>query len=445
MRISLSPRFGASAGNVLLISLVVSGSLGFVLAGYLTLVGGQNQATIRSLAWNSAIPIAESGIEEALTQLHANDTNLVANNNWTLVDGKYYQKWLTVGADRYLAGFFTNIPPVLVSQGFTRLPLSTNTISRTVVVRTRWAMLFAKGMVAREKIDLQGNWITADSFDSADPNYSTNGQYDPNKRKDNGTIVCNSNSFNVGNADIRGKIATGPFGVPSIGPNGVVGDNAWVSNPANQGQIQPGAWANDMNASFFDVDPPPGGAVPPPSQNPYDYVLGNGNYIINTGTFGGKVLVTGNATLLVTTAVKFNGQDYINIQTNASLKLYVSAASASIGGEGVQNDTENAANFVYYGLPSNTSVTYSGNSGLVGSIYAPDADFTLNGGGNNAHDFAGACVVKSVTMNGHFNFHFDENLTRAGPHRGWIADSWDETTKSWADIRANNLMPNDLP
>ena len=73
MRISLSPRFGASAGNVLLISLVVSGSLGFVLAGYLTLVGGQNQATIRSLAWNSAIPIAESGIEEALTQLHANE------------------------------------------------------------------------------------------------------------------------------------------------------------------------------------------------------------------------------------------------------------------------------------------------------------------------------------------------------------------------------------
>jgi len=442
MRISLSPRFGSSAGNVLLVSLVLTGSMGFVLAGYLTLVGGQNQATIRSLAWNSAVPIAESGIEEALTQLHANDTNLVANNNWTLVDGKYYQKWLTIAADRYLAGFFTNIPPVLVSQGFVRLPLSTNTISRTIVVRTRLDALFAKGMVARQNIDINGNFISLDSFDSADPNYSTNGQYDPNKRKDNATIAANSNIFNVGNADIRGKIASGPFGIPNIGPNGTVGDNAWVDG-GNHG-IQTNHWSNDSNFSFFDVDPPPGGAVPPPSQNPYDYVLANGNYLINTGTFGGKVNVTGSATLLVTTDVKFKGQDSINIQPGASLKLYVSAASASIAGQGVQNDTGNAANFIYYGLPSNTSLSYSGNAGLIGSIYAPNADFTLSGGGNSNIDFAGASVTKSVKMNGHCNFHFDENLMRAGPHRGWIATSWDETTKTWEQIRANNLGPNDL-
>src|SRR5215510_13098035 len=125
MRINPAHRLGSSGGNVLVISLVLTATLGVVLAGYLTLVGEQNKATMRSLAWNSAIPIAESGIEEALTQLHANTTNLVANNNWALVNGKYFIKWTTYGSDWFLAGYLTNIPPVLVSQGFVRLPLST--------------------------------------------------------------------------------------------------------------------------------------------------------------------------------------------------------------------------------------------------------------------------------------------------------------------------------
>src|SRR4029450_10311920 len=144
-------------------------------------------------------------------------------------------------------------PPVLVSQGFTRLPLTTNMISRTVVVRTRLAMLFADAMVAKDTIDLGGNGMEIDSFDSADPNYSTNGLYDPTKRKDNGKVATNSrftNSFVTGNATIRGTIATGPGGLPKIGSNSTVGDNAWVDGD-NLG-LQPGAFTDDMNASFDD-------------------------------------------------------------------------------------------------------------------------------------------------------------------------------------------------
>ena len=231
MRISLAHNQRCADGNVLVVSLVISGFLGFVLAGYLTLVAGQNNATMRSLAWGSAMPIAEAGIEEAMTQINANGTNLVANNNWTLVDGNYFLKWLTVGEDRYLAGFFNSVPPVLVSQGFTRLPLGTNMISRTVVVRTRLARLFTKGMVGLEKINLNGNDINVDSFDSVDPNYSTGGRYDFAKKKDNGAIATNSaltNSFDGGNANIRGRIATGPGGVPRLGSNSSVGSNSWV-------------------------------------------------------------------------------------------------------------------------------------------------------------------------------------------------------------------------
>ena len=59
-------------------------------------------------------------------------------------------------------------------------------------------------------------------------------------------------------------------------------------------------------------------------------------------------------------------------------------------------------------------------------IYAPNAAFTLNGGGNNAIDFVGASVSSTVTMNGHFNFHYDEALGRIGARRGYIITGWGE-------------------
>ena len=89
-------------------------------------------------------------------------------------------------------------------------------------------------------------------------------------------------------------------------------------------------------------------------------------------------------------------------------------------------DGGNAANLAYYGLPSNTTLSFTGNASFTGTIYAPEADFKLGGGGNNTYDFVGASVTSSVTMNGHFNFHYDENLNKAGPVLGYVARAWVE-------------------
>src|SRR5258706_4715886 len=45
------------------------------LSTYLYLVANQNQTVLRSMSWNSAIPVVEAGIEEALTQLHYSGVN----------------------------------------------------------------------------------------------------------------------------------------------------------------------------------------------------------------------------------------------------------------------------------------------------------------------------------------------------------------------------------
>lgn len=408
--------------------------IGVTLASYLELVRSQNLSTMRSQQWNSAIPILEAGLEEALTHLYHNSANLLAND-WIAIDGGY-KKERYLGDDKFIVTISATTPPEIVSQAFVREPMGTNFISRARAVRvaTTNDALFAKGMVAKGTIDLSGNNIKTDSFDSMDPNYSTNGRYDDDKTKDNGDVATNSavvDSLNVWNADIYGKASTGPGGTVRIGPNGSVGSKPWHN--ANQKGIEPGWISDDMNVSFPDVKPPfAGGAFTPVAGSvggvSYNYLVGNGNYQLTSLSLSGnnKMLVTGHAVLYVTGDVSLTGLSRIEIAPGASLKLYVAGPSTSLGGSGVVNNAGNAMDFMYYGLPSNTSVSMSGNASFTGTIYAPSASLTLGGGGSNNYDFVGASVTDSVSLNGHYNFHYDENLGRLGPKRGYTITSWNE-------------------
>jgi hypothetical protein len=69
-------------------------------------------------------------------------------------------------------------------------------------------------------------------------------------------------------------------------------------------------------------------------------------------------------------------------------------------------------------------VTWAGNDNFVGTVYAPQAVFTMGGGGSGIYDYQGACVVYEVVMNGHFNFHYDENLKKKDVNGGYAVASW---------------------
>jgi len=79
---------------------------------------------------------------------------------------------------------------------------------------------------------------------------------------------------------------------------------------------------------------------------------------------------------------------------------------------GEVNDTGYAYSLQLFGLPTCTTVTLSGGNGFTGTIYAPEAACRINVNGNNTFNFQGACVANSMVVNGHFNFHYDRNLTR---------------------------------
>jgi hypothetical protein len=131
--------------------------------------------------------------------------------------------------------------------------------------------------------------------------------------------------------------------------------------------------------------------------------------------------------LRVTADVQLAGnKDQILIKNGGSMTFYMDAPTFSMQGLGVVNENGNAANFLYLGTTNNTSVNFGGNANFVGAIYAPQADFSLGGGGNNMYDFIGASVSRTVTMNGHFNFHYDENLRRIGMGRGFVPTNWKE-------------------
>lgn len=442
MRTTLNrPAGNRSKGSVLVIILVLLILAGTTLASYLRLVSNQNSSINRSLLWNTALPVAEGGIEEALAHLNRNTTNR-AVDNWQVMGTNVYRV-RSNGLNKVEIYINKDIdPPRVMAKGYvfdTRANKFFD-MPRTIVVGTTNDSLFAKGMVAKGQIDLAGNNIKTDSFDSSDPAYNTGGRYDSTKNKDNGDVATNSSvidSLNVWNADIFGSASTGPGGTVRIGPNGSVGDKAW--HAAGKKGIQAGHARDDMNVEFPDVKVPfSGGAssVVPGSYlgTNYAVVVGTGNYqttsLALTGNGGNAtMLVTGTAAVYVSGDVSLTGQSKIIIAPGAHLDLYV-GGSASFGGNGVLNLNSSAFAFGYWGLNSNTSVSLSGNASFTGTFYAPYAAVTLGGGGNNTYDFVGALVASSIKLNGHYNFHYDEALGKFGPRRGYTIISWNETT-SW--------------
>jgi len=415
------------------------------------------------------VPIIEAGIEDGMAHLNAHGTTNLSCDGWTNVGSL----WITAraiggGQDYYvttISNFIvgsTNITPIIDSRGYVKMPVLVSSanpyimmadmsgaaatqgvMARGIRVNTGRNALFSKGLVAKGQINLNGNNIATDSFDSTDPTYSgVNGAYDATKHKANGDIATNSgltNSVNVGGADILGHISTGPGGSVSIGANGSVGDLTWAS--AGHSGAQPGSVKDDMNVNFPDSPTPPSGGTSMSSGGTvngvtYDHVLGNGVYQEPSLSMSGNanILVTGtNVVLYVTGNVSLSGNAYIQLATGAKLTMYVGGTSTDIGGNGVLNSGF-AANFYYYGLTNNTSINMHGNAAFTGVIYAPQADMTMGGGGNSTYDFVGAAIAKTVSMNGHYNFHYDEALNKYGPSKGFIVTSWNEMSPQ--EVRA---------
>jgi hypothetical protein len=417
------------AGSVLAITLVFGALIGLILLSYLELLHARTKIRARSLAWNQAIPVLEQGIEEAFTHLQDDSANLTTNS-WTKSgsgSSTIYRKSSTNSDGSFFITTCSNVnsfpftSPVIYSQGFIPAPLKQGYISRLVQVKLAASMTFPKSVSARGKIDLNGQSVV-DSFDSSNTNYSTGGRYDPAKHKANGAVATDYNgvpAVDVGNGHIYGTVETGPNGTVAYNGSGTVGDLAWSSNHVG---IEPGFTNNDMNVSFADNSAPAGwnswpqlttatGAAAMVGGTNYTYVVTGQvqlNGALNLNSHDTMVIV-GNATLFVNG--DFSVGTLLYIAPGATLKLYV-AGNTTVSGGGVLNGTGLAASFSYYGLTNNTSIKYTGGADFIGTINAPEADFTLSGGGS----VYGAAIVNTYTSKGSgAGLHYDEGASQIGP------------------------------
>lgn len=447
MRVSYG-KLGKSEGNTLMVTLVIAVIIGITLAAYLNLVNTQQLLTTRSQVWNSCMPVVEAAIEEALTHLHNNYLTNMTDSGWELGSSGYLKTNAIAETDTYVAanppgtpakpawdlaarnGYYvaqitTNLPYTITARGYYPLPGATPSttsqyLSRTVRVTTQNLGMLMGPFVLRGNLDLNGNNVRTDSYDSRDPSKSTGGRYDPAKAGDKGDVFTLSgvvdSKITIGNANVWGHVYTPPTAKLTCGPLGKIGSVSWQKSLLTFG-IQPGWWQTDLNLAFPDVAAPFTTATAPGSSGGTN-TLGNGNYM--TSGMGGKWLVTGDATLYVTGDIKFTGSDFIQIAPGARLKIYSAGASTLLND--IVNPNTDPTSFMYFGLPSNSSVAIKGLTQLYGVVYAPSADVLITG---NA-DMYGCIVANNAKLSGNAAMHYDEALINQAPSRGFIIASWNE-------------------
>jgi hypothetical protein len=436
-------------GSVLIVTLSITTILAFLILSYMSLVRTQYLSVARAQYWNNALAVSEAGVEEAMAHLNCmvTTTNL-ATNTWTSLGTG------TVGKTNFLGTSYssitiqippavTNLYPVITSTGYVPGPIGGSTLTRKVQLTTRPKTVgVGGGIIVKGSVNSGGSKVVIDSFDSSNTNYSTGGMYDATKAKANANVTSISsvsNAVYIGEMAVYGNVHT-VYGVQPIldttkQGTGTVGDAAWVTN-GNLG-IESGHSAQDAAYTFTDVTLPTlswstptqlkGGNALKTNGVTFPYVLDNSSNWKLTDLSSAVYVKSPNVILYVTSTLSLGTGTEIYLTPGASLTMYVGAASASIGGQGIVNTTGLAKNFTYYGLPTNTSMGVQANATFVGQIYAPEADITIGGGGSTPEDFSGQIVANSFNLNGHFSFHYDENLGTSGSAIvGWVAASWSE-------------------
>jgi hypothetical protein len=167
----------------------------------------------------------------------------------------------------------------------------------------------------------------------------------------------------------------------------------------------------------------------------YDYVIQGGaanvapvDYYVSSIS-SGNILVKGNARLVVAGNFSLGGNGSKNqlvLDSDGQLQMWVGGTSCSLSGNGVVNPSGYAQNFICWCTDSVTDMAFSGNGQFCGILVAPNADLKLNGGGNAVEDFIGAIIANTITMNGHYSFHYDEALRNYRGTGRFMVKEWNE-------------------
>ncbi len=350
--------------------------------------------------WIAVLAISQGVMASELTQFSRSESELRFNLNCDRYGQYLIQRssdltnWSTFhrssGPSTNRAFNFTGTNYPVASHAFFRA-MQTSNLCPAAILATRRVVIGGTNS--------SGAYV--DSYDSSDPLYSTDGRYDPSKRKDQAFVATLSSAAPAIDASmgrIYGHAATAPGGTAI----GNIGDGAWLTAI---GGVQPGHVWDDFNATIPNVTLPNTNWSTPLVVDG-EILVGTGYYKIN-GDFTSRMTALGNAHVWITGDVRMTAVDEINVSPGRKLKLYIGGQVTISGGARV-NSTGEAADCTLYGLTTCTNIQFFGSASATAMLYAPNAHVRLTG----TPEIMGSITVEFVELNLGSALHYDEALGR---------------------------------
>jgi hypothetical protein len=408
----------SECANALLATLILGSILLTVMVVYLNLLQSQNKLVVHSETWNASLTMAEAGIEEAMAQMNNGSTDYSLNGWGSTGSGTNaiygpVSHNLSGGSYKvFITGVATSTATIY-STGSITVPITSELVSRAVKCVTIIQTTGNIGVGAKGNIDFNGHGPIVDSYDSGSTNLSNHGAYDASKATNNAVIASMGGIVDFGQHTVDGSLY--------LGPNASYDGSGTVTGTIYQ----------DANINFPDVTlpTPPGGTWQTAPLSGSTHTFTTSGYYAVADQYPIVVNAGVTVTLDVTSSVGNYAPSSVVIHggdTNSgTANIYLNGpTSMSIAGNTAVDASSRPENLNFYGLPSLASVTMSGSSSFVGTVYAPEASMTLNGGGSS-NDFMGSLVVNTLTINGQYNFHYDQSLAGKGiPYV--VINSWQE-------------------
>ncbi len=256
---------------------------------------------------------------------------------------------------------------------------------------------FAQAAMSVGTMDLTNQNIVIDSYDSRDPNKSTNSLYDVTKRQGNGDIATDGNLIEAGNAHIYGDVAT------------------------NSGTVSGVANITGIERTDFYQEPIPVGA---PS---WTAINGTVSSVTDTTTLNASATKGSSISRYELSTIALSGNKTLTLAGNVD-----GSRTYDVSGNGILNTNNQPSDLQLYGIQpapnASPHVSLGGNGQIVAAVYAPDHDVSINGGGTSGHVF-GSVVGKTITMTGVTNLHYDEALGATGIINNYKIVSWFEDNR----------------
>jgi len=463
----------STRGSVLIVAMLMAAIIGISLVSFIKLSDNSLKQAHRTFYSNSAMNLAEVGLEEAISRFNALDNSATPADAWpspwTLNNTAYNSSsspytpcatnnftGFTVGPNttgsvkvwvHYYNGQAGATPKIVAKSTITQ-PDGSPPISKYIEVTLRKRSLFSNGLVARENVSWVGHPL-ADSWDSkADTQPTTAIPYDDSIRTANVIVGSISGNIGLGGGEVWGYAKTGEFGVISGGS----------VHPLGTTTDDPTRRTNDFNATFPEPTVPNpttfntissdvsnnttwpitsgGGAHTPTTvagETVYYYKFDSSADIsLNSKTLtispGYKVVFLMN-NHTGSSAISVSGNGAISLGLGSTMNVYTNGNISIAGnGENMANDNASPQNAIIWSTATasdSQSITVSGNGQLKACVYAPNASVSLNGGGTDGL-MCGSVVAKSITMNGGTEFHYDDALGRLTTGNPYGISKWRE-------------------